>query len=86
MYCLGPYKKILQTDRAFHRTERLFLPIFVLETMKKGHQGIVSLDTFSTFKDFIIPVFLEVTGNNLENSSEQVKLLFFKCYFGDIDI
>lgn len=35
-FCVEPYKRILQTGKAFHRTERLFLSIFVLETMKKG--------------------------------------------------
>lgn len=49
--------------------------------MKKGHQGIISLDTFFTFKDFIIPVILEVPGINLENRSDQVKLLFFQILF-----
>lgn len=49
--------------------------------MKNGHQDITSLDTFFTFKDFIIPVILEVTGINLENISEQLKLLFFKILF-----
>ncbi|RMC07226.1 hypothetical protein DUI87_16682 [Hirundo rustica rustica] len=66
----GPYNGP-PNGKAFHRTERVYLPIFVLETMKKGHQGIISLDTFFTFEDFIMPVILEITGINLENSSEQ---------------
>lgn len=54
--------------------------------MKKGQRGNIRLDTFFTFKDFIIPVIFKVTGINLENSSDHVKLLFLKYYFRDVDI
>lgn len=74
---LNQVRKFYKLAKHFTEQKDYFYQYLYLKTMKKGHQGIISLDTFFTFKDFIIPVILEVPGINLENRSDQVKLLFF---------